>query len=184
MEDHSIIELFFARVEQAITELAQKYGNLCRSIAYNILLSRQDAEECENDAYLRVWETIPPTRPDSLRAYVSRIVRNLSLDRVRYYTRQKRSAAYDMLLSEMSECIPDRLDVEQAADDTAIQAVADYLRTLDAQTRVLFVRRYFHMESVESLARRYGLKASSVSTRLARTRSRLRTWLEREGVAL
>lgn len=184
MEDHSIIELFFARVEQAITELAQKYGNLCRSIAYNILLSRQDAEECENDAYLRVWDTIPPTRPDSLRAYVSRIVRNLSLDRVRYYTRQKRSAAYDMLLSEMSECIPDRLDVEQAADDTAIQAVADYLRTLDAQTRVLFVRRYFHMESVESLAQRYGLKASSVSTRLTRTRSRLRTWLEQEGVAL
>lgn len=184
MEDHRIIDLFFARAQQAIAELAQKYGALCRGIAYNILLNRQDAEECENDTYLRVWDTVPPTRPDSLRCYVSRIVRNLSLDRVRYYTRQKRSAPYDALLSEMSECIPDRFDMEQAADDTAAEAVAAYLRTLDAQTRVLFVRRYFHMESVESLARRYGLKASSVSTRLTRTRARLRTWLEREGVTI
>ena len=184
MEDSCIIELFFARMEQAIAELANKYGGLCRSIAYNILQSWQDAEECENDTYLRVWDTVPPVRPNSLRAYVSRIMRNLSLDRVRYYTRQKRSAAYDALLSELDECIPDRQDVAQAADDTVAQAVEAYLRTLDARTRVLFVRRYFHMESVESLAQRYGLKASSVSTRLTRTRARLREWLEREGVVL
>lgn len=184
MEDSRIIELFFARLEQAVVELALKYGGLCRGIAYNILQSRQDAEECENDTYLRVWDTVPPVRPDSLRAYVSRIVRNLSLDRVRYYARQKRFGAYDVALSELDSCIPDRRDVAQAADDTAIQAIAAYLRTLDAQTRVLFVRRYFYMESVESLARRFGLKASSVSTRLTRTRARLRTWLEREGVVL
>ena len=178
MEDSRIIELFFARLEQAVVELALKYGGLCRGIAYNILQSRQDAEECENDTYLRVWDTVPPVRPDS------RIVRNLSLDRVRYYARQKRFGAYDVALSELDSCIPDRRDVAQAADDTAIQAIAAYLRTLDAQTRVLFVRRYFYMESVESLARRFGLKASSVSTRLTRTRARLRTWLEREGVVL
>lgn len=185
MEDSQIIELFFVRAEGAVAELTQKYGRLCRSIAYNILSSRQDAEECENDTYLRVWDTVPPVRPESLRAYVSRIVRNLSLDRLRYRLRQKRGNSYDILLSELSECIPDeRTDVEASADDTVIRSIEAYLRTLDESTRILFVRRYFHMESVESLAKRYGLKASSVSTRLLRTRARLRIWLEQEGVSI
>lgn len=184
MEDKAIIELFFARAERAIEVLAEKYGRLCRSIAYHILSSWQDAEECENDTYLRVWNTVPPTRPNSLQAYVCRIVRNLSLDRVRYLGRQKRAAQYEVLLSEVSECVPGQDDVEEKADDTAVRAIEAYLRTLDAQTRVLFVRRYFYMESVDSLAERYGLNASSISTKLGRVRKRLRTYLEQEGVAI
>lgn len=184
MDDTAIIELFFARAEQAITELARKYGRLCREIACNILRSRQDAEECENDTYLRVWDTVPPVKPDSLRAYVCRIVRNLSLDRLRYLTRQKRSTQFDTLLSELSDCIPAHINVEQTADDTVIRAVTAYLNTLDAQTRVLFVRRYFYMESVDSLSRRFRLNASSVSTRLTRARARLRKHLEQEGVVI
>lgn len=89
MEDRGIIELFYARMEQGIVELSNKYGRLCYTIAYNILISRSDAEECENDTYLRVWNTIPPVWPDCLRAYVSRIVRNLALDRVRYLQRKR-----------------------------------------------------------------------------------------------
>lgn len=184
MEDNQIVELFWARAEQAIAELAAKYGRLCRGIAYRILDSRPDAEECESDTYLRVWNTVPPERPDSLCAYVSRIVRNLALDRLRYRTRRKRSAQYEVLLSELDQCIPDSVNVEQAADDTAAQAIAIYLNTLDARTRILFVRRYFYMESIETLAKCYGLKASTVSTKLVRTRKKLRAFPEQEGVAI
>ena len=184
MEDSHIIQLFFDRAERAIEALAIKYGKLCYRIAYNILTNHQEAEECENDTYLRVWDTVPPTWPDNLRAYVSRIVRNLALDRVRYQNREKRSVAAERLLSELSECVPAPVSVEADADDTIVQAVTSYLYTLDDLTRVLFVRRYFYMDSVEMLARHFGMNASSVSTKLNRTRARLKCYLEKEGIVL
>ena len=115
---------------------------------------------------------------------MSRIVRNLALDRVRYQNRQKRSVATDWTLSELSECIPSSVSVEADADDTVVQALTSYLNTLDDLTRVLFIRRYFYMDSVEMLARQFGMNASSVSTRLTRTRARLKAYLEREGIVL
>ena len=184
MEDSHIIQLFFDRMESAVEALSVKYGKLCYRIAYNILTNHADAQECENDTYLRVWDTVPPIWPDNLRAYVSRIVRNLALDRVRYQNRQKRSVATDWTLSELSECIPSSVSVEADADDTVVQALTSYLNTLDDLTRVLFIRRYFYMDSVEMLARQFGMNASSVSTRLTRTRARLKAYLEREGIVL
>ena len=184
MEDSRIIQMFFDRMESAIAALSAKYGKLCYRIAYNILTNHADAQECENDTYLRVWDTVPPIWPDNLRAYVSRIVRNLALDRVRYQNRQKRSVATDWTLSELSECIPSSVSVEADADDTVVQALTSYLNTLDDLTRVLFIRRYFYMDSVEMLARQFGMNASSVSTKLIRTRARLRAYLEREGIVL
>ena len=184
MEDSHIIQLFFDRAESAIEALSVKYGKLCYRIAYNILADHGDAQECENDTYLRVWDTVPPIWPDNLRAYVSRIVRNLALDRIRYQSRQKRSVAAEWLLSELNECVPAPVSVEADADDTVVQAVASYLNTLDELTRVLFVRRYFYMDSVELLARHFGMNASSVSTKLTRTRARLKTYLEKEGIVL
>ena len=184
MEDSHIIQLFFDRMESAVEALSVKYGKLCYRIAYNVLTNHADAQECENDTYLRVWDTVPPIWPDNLRAYVSRIVRNLALDRVRYQKRQKRSVATDWTLSELSECIPSSVSVEADADDTVVQALTSYLNTLDDLTRVLFIRRYFYMDSVEMLARQFGMNASSVSTKLIRTRARLRAYLEREGIVL
>ena len=184
MEDSRIIQMFFDRMESAIAALSAKYGKLCYRIAYNVLTNHADAQECENDTYLRVWDTVPPIWPDNLRAYVSRIVRNLALDRVRYQNRQKRSVATDWTLSELSECIPSSVSVEADADDTVVQALTSYLNTLDDLTRVLFIRRYFYMDSVEMLARQFGMNASSVSTRLTRTRARLKAYLEREGIVL
>ena len=184
MEDSHIIQMFFDRMESAIAALSAKYGKLCYRIAYNILTNHADAQECENDTYLRVWDTVPPTWPDNLRAYVSRIVCNLALDRVRYQNRQKRSVATDWTLSELSECIPSAVSVEADADDTVVQTLTSYLNTLDDLTRVLFIRRYFYMDSVEMLARQFGMNASSVSTRLTRTRARLKAYLEREGIVL
>ena len=184
MEDSRIIQLFFDGAENAIQVLSAKYGKLCYRIAYNVLSDHGDAQECENDTYLRVWDTVPPTWPDNLRAYVSRIARNLALDRVRYQGRQKRSIPVDLVLSELSECIPALESVEADADDTVSQAVASYLETLDELTRVLFVRRYFYMDGVEILARQFGMNASSVSTKLNRTRAGLKKYLEKEGIVL
>ena len=185
MEDIHIVQLFWERSEMAITALAEKYGKLLYQIAVGILWNPHDAEECENDTYLKTWNSVPPHRPGSLKAYTSRIVRNLSLDRLRYRNRQKRSGELDLVLSELDQCIPDPVaNVEAAADDTLRQALDRFLETLDPQTRVLFLRRYFCMESTQELADRYGLTASNVSTKLNRARRQLRQQLEREGVML
>lgn len=183
MEDIQIIQLFWERSEQAIGALAHKYGMLLQEIAMGILHNREDAEECENDTYLRTWNTIPPEKPNSLKAYTGRIVRNLSLDRLRYRNRRKRQSEMDLVLSELSDCIPDPdASVEASADDSLIQAIETFLGTLDSQTRVLFLRRYFCMESTLELSARYGLSASNVSTRLNRVRKRLKEYLLKEGL--
>ena len=183
MEDIHIIQLFWERSEAAIAALAEKYGRLLYQIAVGILRDTSDAEECENDTYLKTWNTVPPQKPVSLKAYTSRIVRNLSLDRLRYRNRQKRNGEMDLVLSELSQCIPDPYtDVEVAADDTLRQSLDRFMDTLDPQTRVLFLRRYFCMESTQELADRYGMTATNVSTKLNRVRRRLRQQLEREGL--
>ena len=184
MEDSGIITLLLHRSEDALAELSNKYGGLCRSIARGILADPGAAEECENDVWLRVWDSIPPQRPTSLCAYVSRIARNLALDRLKALGRQKRGGEVDRLYTELSECIPAREDTAVSADDTAVRAIDRFLRGLDTQTRVLFIRRYFYLESAVSLAHRFGLTASNVSTRLNRARAKLRAQLELEGVNL
>lgn len=182
MEDKSMVQLFWERSETAIQALKDKYGRLLYQIAMGILKDHPDAEECENDTYLKTWNTLPPQRPDSLKAYTSRIVRNLSLDRLRYRHRQKRCGELELVLSELDQCIPDpAINVESAADDTLQQFLDHFLDTLDPQTRVLFLRRYFCMESTQELADRYGLSATNVSTKLNRVRRRLRQQLEQEG---
>lgn len=184
MEDVTIIELFFSRSEQAIGELSAKYGKLLNRIARNILNCAQDAEECENDTYLKAWNSIPPTRPAVLSAYVSRITRNLAINRLQYYSRKKRSRQMEVLFCELEDCIPGTADVEAAADDTVSNAINMFLEKLEPQTRILFIHRYFFMESVAALAVRFSLKESTVSTKLNRTRSRLKKHLEEEGIAL
>lgn len=185
MEDSRIIELFFARSEQAIEELAQKYGSVCRRVADNILRDRLDAEECVNDAYLAVWNTIPPQRPDPLLSYVCRIVRNQALKRYHRNTARKRNSVYDAALEEIAECFPSSASVEgevEAAE--AARAVDRFLETLDRESRILFVRRYWHADSVGELAELFHLSKHTVSVRLFRIRKALRKRLEEEGIML
>ncbi|MDE6320359.1 MAG: sigma-70 family RNA polymerase sigma factor [Lachnospiraceae bacterium] len=184
MNDKNIVQLFFERSQQAITELSQKYGKLCFHIAMNILKCNEDAEECENDTYLKTWESIPPDDPMSLRAYVSRIVRNLALSKYRYNHRQMRDSHLQVYLSELQDCIPASQDVEASADDTVNRAIRAFLATQDMTARVLFIQRYFYMESISVLSKRFGLKESNISTKLNRTRKKLKQYLEREGVVL
>lgn len=182
MEDSEIIRLLFQRDQQALTGLAGAYGSLCGGLALRILGDRRDAEECVNDVWLRVWNAIPPARPERLPAYLCRITRNLALDRLAGCRRQKRGGESAFLLCELSECLPARWDTEELADDSVARAIEDFLSGLDRRSRTLFLRRYFYAEPVSTLAEAFSMKASTVSTTLNRLRTRLRHYLEQEGI--
>ena len=143
MEDEKIIALFFERSEQAVSELDRKYGAAVRRVAENILGSRSDAEECVNDAYLGVWNTVPPCRPEHLGGYVCRIGRNIAAKRYRAGTAQKRNSFYDAALDELAECLTTGEDPQSALDAKELAAAIDaFLDGLSYTDRCLFLRRY------------------------------------------
>ncbi len=176
-EDENIIALYFARDERAITETDRCYGRLCMQISMNILASTPDAEECVNDTYLKAWNSIPPTRPQSLCAYVLRIVRNLSLNRLRALKADRRDRDMTVSLSELEGCMPIR---EERTPELA-EALDRFLGTLDTEDRRLFLGRYWYGLSVKDLAREWGLTPGNAAQRLKRTRDKLRTYLTEGG---
>lgn len=185
MDDSKIIELFFARSEQAILELSNKYGAICSKIADNILNNELDSEECVNDAYLGVWNTIPPQKPDPLLSYVCRIVRNLALKKYHENTAQKRNSFYDVALDEIVDCIPASFSVEDEIMAKEIAGLIDgFLETLDRQSRIMFIRRYWHADSMDELAELFHKSKHYISVRLSRIRKALGQYLKKEGVSL
>ena len=182
MDDNLIIDLYWKRSEAAISETDRKYGPYCRSIAYGILQNHEDSEECVSDTWLRAWEAMPPQRPNRLSAFLGKITRNLALDRFDYHHAAKRSAAFDQLLSELNECIPDRRDDYAQLELT--QLLNHFLRSLPREHRNLFLRRYWYCESIENLAKRYTMSQSAVKSNLFRTRNKLKAYLEKEGVGI
>ena len=182
LEDSKIIDLFFERSEQAIEELDRKYGSAVKKTAANILNDRLDAEECVNDTYLRVWNSIPPQRPDSLVGYVCRISRNLAVNRYHANKAEKRNSEYDLVLDEMEEFIPSGMCVETEYEAKELaSAINRFLSTLSRDDRVLFVRRYWYSDSVADLAVMLGSSANRISVRLFRIREKLRKALMKEG---
>lgn len=185
MEDSMIVELYWARSEQAIEESDRKYGRYCLSIARSIVELEEDAEECVNDTWHRAWNTMPPQRPGSLRAYLARIVRNLSIDRWRAKRSQKRGEGMEALVLELEDCVPavQSAEAEFEAKETAA-AIDRWLDTLSQEDRVAFVRRYWYGERVDALAGQCGCTPKQMAGRLFRMRGSLRRALEREGVSL
>ena len=183
MEDRDIVALYFARSENAIAETARKFGAYCRAIAYNILASRRDAEECENDTWLAAWNSIPPNRPVRLAPYLGRITRNLALDRYDQARAQKRGGAFGGILAELDETLPAAGTVagEVEAAETARQ-ISDFLRAQPEQARRIFLRRYWYCDKTGDIARRYGITESKVRVTLHRTREKLRAFLQQQGV--
>ena len=182
MDDSKIIELFYERSEQAIIELSNKYGTICRKAADNILNNKLDSEECVNDAFLGVWNTIPPQKPDQLLSYVCRIVRNLAIKKYYENTAQKRSSIYDVALDEIADCLPASFSVEdEIAAKEAAELIDSFLETLDQQSRVMFVRRYWHADSIEELAGLFHKSKHYISVRLSRIRKALKQHLIEEG---
>lgn len=185
MEDGQIIDLYFSRDQRAIRETDQKYGRLLHGIARNLLRSREDAEECVSDTYLRAWEAMPPARPAFLRAWLGQITRNLSLDRWKRFQTQKRGGGPEVLLGELEDCVPGGGGPERALED---QELADrltvFLRGLSREGRAMFLRRYWYGENVAEIALALGCGEGKVKSSLFRSRKALREFLEREGIAL
>lgn len=184
MCDKEIVALFWARSEQAIQMLDEAYGASCTRLAKNILQSDADTEECVNDAYLALWNQIPPARPNPLAAYVLRVVRNLALKRYHHERAHKRLSRYDVALDELSDCIgTDTLEQTVSARELT-RLLEAFLDTLERDSRVLFVRRYWYADSIADLAERFHISANLVSVRLSRVRGRLRNYLMKEGIEL
>lgn len=181
MDDRVIIELYFKRAESAIAETRNKYGRMLKSIALGILRNMEDAQECESDTYLKTWETIPPVRPDVFSAFLSKITRNLSLDRYEYIHAKKRgSGEIPALLDELAECIPSQ--GSEYADEMALREILDvFLSGLKKDARVIFMRRYWFGDSVAEIAEGYGCSTSKVKMSLMRARKNLKALLEKEG---
>jgi len=180
MDDSKIIELFFARDENGIKELGNKYGRHATALSMSILHSREDTEECVNDAWLRAWNSIPPKRPENLRAYVSRIVRNLCLDRIRRTDSLKRPKTFFELREELTEVFDEGTD-DRIEERMLSGAINDFVGMLGEQRRLLFMGRYWHMQSIKELCSLTGLSEANVKTTLHRLREQLREYLKEEG---
>ena len=183
MEDSKIVDLFFERSEQAVEELDKKYGAAVRKTAANILRCRQDAEECVNDTYLGVWNSIPPQRPDVLVSYVCRIARNLAVSRLRRETAAARNSGVDLMLDELAEAIPSHEDVEAEAEARELAAAVNrFLAALDYDDRFIFIRRYWYADAVRDIASAMHIRENRVSLRLFRLRKKLKNYLQKEGM--
>lgn len=178
--DTEILDLYFARDEQAIAHTDRKYGKTCMQVSMNILQSHPDAEECVSDTYLKTWHAIPPARPSAFCAFLCRIVRNLSLNRLREMRAAKRGRALTVSLEELEDCIP--LDLSHA--DLLPSLLSDFLEAQDEESRKLFMGHYWHAVPVKVLAAEYGLTPNAVALRLKRTRERLRAFLEEGGYSV
>lgn len=182
MDDETIIELFFARSEQAIRELDRKYGKACYRLSYNILNNSQDAEECVNDAYLGTWNAIPPERPNPLIAFLWKIVRNLSIMRYHANTAQKRTCYYAVALDELEDCLASHRTVDSEIDEKElIRTIEKFLKMLSAENRVIFMPRYWFFDSYAEIAEQTGVSEKNVSVKLTRIRKQLQKYLKERG---
>lgn len=183
MDDSQIIRLYFDRSENAITETGKKYGTYCYSIASNILGIHEDAEETVNDTYLSAWNTIPPHVPNVLAAYLGRITRQLSIDRLRKYRAFKRGGGeIATALEELGECVSDKDEVEGAIYRKELMAsINRFLGELKPLERSVFICRYWYLDSTEEIAGKSACSVSKIKSMLLRIRKRLNTHLEKEG---
>lgn len=184
MEDEKIITLYWLRDEQAIRETATRYGAYCRAIAMRILHDSGAAEECEQDVYLEAWQTIPPKRPEVLSAYLGMLTRRRALDRWRRTHAKKRGGdAVSLSLSELAECLPGGEEVGAAAEEAELAAcLSAFLRTLPEREADVFLRRYWFLDTVGEISRRYHLGKSCVKMMLMRTRESLARYLSERGI--
>ena len=183
--DEYIIELFFARSEDAISSLDEKYGRTCRSISFNIVGNLDDADECVNDAYLGAWNAIPPARPNPLLTFVAKIVRNVSINRYRRNSAAKRSSSCTVALEELENCLADARTVDDEMESAELaRIIEEFLKTLSLENRVIFMRRYYFSDSIKDISALTGLSEKNVSVRLARIRAKMRDYLNSREVSV
>ena len=183
MEDTLIVEMYLRKEENAITQTADKYGNYCQAIAYNILYNREDAEESVNDTWLDAWNSMPPHKPSVLSAFLGKITRRISIDRWRKKHAGKRGGGEMVLvLDELEDCICDPDDVEITIEQLEMaRVIREFLGALPTTERRVFLKRYWYMESIAHIAKVFGFSESKTASMLHRTRKKLRAKLESEG---
>lgn len=181
MLDSQIIDLYFARDESAVIRTDEKYGRYCRAVAGRILTNRQDAEECVNDAYVGVWNAIPPKRPQNFKLFLGVITRNIALDRLDYNRARKRGDGAETAIDEFIAGIPDG---KRPTDDILAlrEVINDFLASLDSRTRIIFMRRYWYMCSIEEIAASFKITSANVKVILHRTRRKFAAHLKKEGL--
>ena len=185
MDDSKIIEMLFAREEESLSVIEKKYGAACLRIAENIVGSRQDAEECVSDAYFTIWNLIPPEKPNPFSSFLYKILRNISLKKLRFNKAEKRSAKQEELSAELEDFLPCAETVESRVEQNELTAaINEFLETLTADNRKIFVMRYWFLESYGEIASKTGISESNVSMRLVRTRNKMKIFLERKGIEI
>ena len=184
MEDEKIIELYFERSESAISETAEKYGNYLYKIAFNILSDNEDSEESVNDTYMSAWNTIPPEKPNVFSAFLSKITRYISLNRYRAGKAEKRGGGeIDTAFEEIEECVPDKSNIYDEIETKELaKMISDYLKKLPQTERKIFVCRYYYLDSLSDISKQFGFSQSKVASMLHRTRKKILSHLEKEGV--
>ena len=183
MNDKNIVDMYFNRDEEAITQTDKKYGRYCYSIAYNILTNKEDAEESVSDTYMTAWRAIPPRRPSALSTFLGKITRHISIDRWRERSAYKRGGGeVTLALEELEDCVAGLQNVEMEYErKELIRAYVKFLDTLPVTERRVFLCRYWYVDSVEAIAEKFGFSQSKVKTMLHRTRAKLRKQLAEEG---
>lgn len=184
MEDAKIIDLFWERNEDAIQETDAAYGRRLYMLADKILHNREDAEESVSDTYMKTWETIPPQRPKYLFAFLASICRHLSFHKLDWKTAAKRSAEMVSLSEEMALCIPDEAREREITGRELGRIMNTFLESLPKESRLIFLRRYWYVDTIAEIAARYGIGESKVKMQLSRTRNMLRVYLKKEGIAV
>lgn len=186
MEDKEIIRLYCERNPSAIKETASKYGGYCKSIAKNIMGNHEDADECVNDAYLNAWNSIPPNSPRVLSAYLGKITRNISFDKLRHkYAHKRGGTEVELALEELGECVSGTDNVEEVLEKKElIRAINDFLDTLSQKKCSIFLCRYWYVLPVSQIAERFGMTETNVSVTLNRIRVKLKRYLMERGYHL
>ncbi len=182
MEDTEILNLYWSRDQQAISETDAAYGRRLHVLADRILQCYEDAQECVSDTYLHAWNAIPPQWPMHLFAFLAKICRNSALNRLEWSSAAKRSANLVALTAEMETCIPDARHANREDGRLLAAALNRFLKGLPQESRLIFLRRYWFADSIGEIAARYHISQSKVKTSLHRTRGKLRSFLESEGI--
>lgn len=182
MEDSKIIDLFFLRSEDAIMETERKFSAYLHALSYRILRDYEDAKECVNDTYVKVWNAIPPAIPTNLKSYLSEITRNNAISYLRKRQSKKRGGGYDFIpISELEECIPDKLGDTYFERNQIVKILNSFIEELPDEKRIIFLRRYWFCYSVKEIAKQLRVKEKYVTNCLYQTKLKLKEFLEREG---
>lgn len=185
MEDEKIIDLYWDRDQSAILKTEEKYGSYCHRIAWNILYNKEDCEECVNDTWMRAWNAMPTERPNILSAFLGAITRNLSLDRYRKQHAKKRGEGeVAFVFDELQDCLMAEGPEQQMDANLLVDALNRFLERMEKENRIIFVRRYWYMDSIDAIAKRFSISESKVKSSLFRSRNKLRDYLQQEGFSI